>query len=184
MRLLVSYPDAYVFEEPHRKEPGKNRLTICAHGYRNLVTIGGSVIRAHQIAALIPQWTAIAHLRTVRLISCDSTNPSAGPVLERIHIPFGHAYSDSTGARLSNALPGVVIKSYVGGILMSCSTDLIEICTQIAGPVFVENALSANHWIYKDGITSHFHCITFLNGIAIRQSYPILHENGQDYAVL
>ncbi|MBC8954667.1 hypothetical protein Xenpb_03440 [Xenorhabdus sp. PB62.4] len=41
MRLISVYPDSYVFEEPHRKVPEKNRLTISCHGTQEYLIING-----------------------------------------------------------------------------------------------------------------------------------------------
>ncbi|MCI0151913.1 hypothetical protein KNO81_39410 [Paraburkholderia sediminicola] len=161
-----------------------SRLTISCHANSDWMTIGGARVGAQQLGFHIRGWTDMTRLRTVRLVVCQSANPPAGPARDRLRMPFEHAFAGSLGAQVSTLLPGVIVKGFVGEVGATCSVNAVWEGHRIHGRAFEENALSHYFRIIKDGITENYHCITFLNGMAVRQAYPIHRKNGRSYALL
>lgn len=166
-KIVVSYSDAYVFVEPHRKELNKNRLTICCHGDIGYVRINSIPMDALQLATRIKIWSNIHRLRTVRLPACYSADKDPNI--------FGKlARHSSLGARLSALLPNVFIKTYVGIVSTNLPENgIYELYTR--GDINdIEQVGLPAYRIFKKDPNRHYHCITYLNGIAVKEKQNIL----------
>jgi hypothetical protein len=138
---------------------------------------------AMPLALRIDQWTDIDRLRTVRLAVCHSADSSARSARDRVDLPFAQAFAGSLAAQLSSLLRDVTVRGYAGKVTSSCSAPAVWRLHQ--EQVDLEYGLSHYFRIDKSGgADTHYHCVTFLNGKAVRQAYPIHSEDGLDYAVL
>lgn len=186
MQLKAVHPDAYVFTEPHRKFPDLTRLTIACHGIAGRqIEMNNTPVSPEELAASIRTWTAVDRLHSVRLVACHSASLAPGASRQRLQTTDpARLWSTAFGARLSAALPGVKVRSYVGEVTATCEHDLIWQAYRMMGPAFTADRLARNFTIIKDDPGEHYHSITFRDGLAIKQSYPIASNDGGDYAVL
>lgn len=171
MKLLGLFHGGYAFEEPHRKNPQKKRLTITCHGGIDFVEVNGAPMDALRLALFIRLSTDIAALQTVRVISCfsaDSTldlKPGLSHTLEELT-------AQSFCSKLSRLLPTILVKGYLGEVEIQSATDrhVSEVLAKSSIDTLskFERELS-DFKVFKDGM-SNYHGVTFLNGIAIRQS--------------
>ncbi|PHM46172.1 hypothetical protein Xmau_00569 [Xenorhabdus mauleonii] len=178
MRLIFIYPDAYAFEEPHRKEPSKNRLTIVCHGGRSRdgipkIKINDIRYNAADIAQRIRRWTVVSDLYSVRLAICRSAdiNPYEDSL---VIIPALRRYppwTTSFGSQLSLFLPNIFVRAYMGRIVTTCGPNSVWYRSALDGWQYVQNRLPREFRIFKNLSTPHYHCVVFLNGRFYRQSY-------------
>ncbi|WP_340608683.1 hypothetical protein [Xenorhabdus bharatensis] len=186
MRLISVFQDSYVFEEPHRKVQGKNRLTIASHGWHKkmpgTVRINNQYRNPEQLAALINEWTSIPDLYNVRLISCKLANPTPEGYRQwertKTNDPRQHLWSTSFASKLSILLPGVFVRAYFGIITSTCGSKSISALYDLAGGERVKDILIEKFKIFKDS-SHHYHCLVFLNGEFVKQTI-----NGNDFKCL
>src|SRR5690606_37900836 len=136
MQLKAVHPDAYVFPEPHRKLPGLTRLAIACHGIggRQIAT-DSTAVSPEELAPGIRTWTAADGLHAVRLLACHSASLAPGASRRRRQTTDpARLWSTACGARLSAALPGVKVRSYVGEVTATCEHDLIWQAYRMMGP--------------------------------------------------
>jgi len=190
MKLLFICADAYAFLERHRKDPSKARLTISCHGNDlRQVEINDISMGANQFSQEIRKWMNgedIHSLRTIRLVACKTANLDPATYRARLGASDSHYWSSAFGAQLSLFFPNVHIKSYVGFVVGTCPTDTMWERYQELGRAQIEIALKDFFSIDKfvdlnDVDESPFRCITFLNGVAVKESQQITHERGNDY---
>ncbi|PHM49165.1 hypothetical protein [Xenorhabdus miraniensis] len=184
MRLISVYPDSYVFEEPHRKVQGKNRLTIACHGgsvrMPGTIRINDQRYNPSQLAECIGQWTSIPDLYNVRLISCYSANPSSEGYRQwertKPSDPLQHLWSTSFASQLSAFLPSIFVRAYSGRIASTCGNRVIFAIRNRQEKDYVEDLLRRKFKIVKNNDKHHYHCIVFLNGEAVKQT-----TDGRDF---
>lgn len=179
MKLIGLIGGGFVFEEPHRQAPLKKRLTITCHGGRNFVKINGQKMDPLRLALFIRYSTNLTSLRTVRLIACHSAESSVN-LAPGLCAPLSEVTSESFGSKLSLYLPNITVKAYLGtvssfGLDFRLTDSILSKKTNISNTE-IEDFLTRNFKIIKDG-TMPYHGVTFLNGIAIRQSFPKRIEN-------
>lgn len=142
--------------------------------------LDGRSMDALQLAMRIRGWTQICALRSIRLAVCCSADPL--PDSARLNADVGFALSTSLAARLSKILRNIEIHGYSGAVTSSCPQGAVFLCALLTRG-YIEAAIEEYFIIRKD-IEQHYHRVTFLNGMATRQRYPVLHEGGRDYGVL
>ncbi|MBC8944693.1 hypothetical protein Xind_01151 [Xenorhabdus indica] len=82
MKLIRVYPDSFVFEEPHRKVSGKNRLTISCHGNREQLLINKISYKPLQISLLIHAFFPNLFISLSRAVTntVSKTNKKCNPI--------------------------------------------------------------------------------------------------------
>ncbi|CDG97177.1 hypothetical protein XBP1_2480069 [Xenorhabdus bovienii str. puntauvense] len=177
MRLIKVYSDSYVFEEPHQKVQGKNRLTIACHGFGHIDGISQVVMddqyrNAVQLALSIKTWTDVDKLHNIRLVSCETANPAPNEEYLRI-TPDLRRYPPwitSFGSQLSLFLPDILVKAYMGTIDSDCSDSFTWNFYTKHGHDDTNTMLSKYFKLYKGGL-DHYHSVVFLNGRFHKQHY-------------
>ncbi|WP_338804749.1 hypothetical protein WDV76_05650 [Xenorhabdus griffiniae] len=184
MRLVKIYSDAYIFEEPHRKAFGKNRLTIVCHGYgaEHGVVIDGRLYSPQRLSGRIPLWTSINNLHSIRLISCrtsDSHDHINGMGL--MSLP---PRATSFASLLSRHLNNIYIRAYTGKVAVHpCSKDA-HVMSKIFGEESLERYLMRQLKIAKNEHNYHYYCVAFLNGQVVKERYQIQAIDGIEFGLL
>ncbi|MBI6547283.1 hypothetical protein [Xenorhabdus lircayensis] len=178
MRLVAIYPDSYVFEEPHRKAIGKNRLTILCHGIGffnkiSKVSINSRRCNPVQLAQCIRRWTEVKDLYNVRLVSCRTANfdPDEDNLVITPDLRRYPEWTTSFGSQLSLFLPNVFVRAHMGIITSNCGAGAIWRLYSDRGCQVVQDKLVRSFWIKKRIPDKHYHCVVFLNGRFHKQSY-------------
>ncbi|MBD2815389.1 hypothetical protein ID850_11535 [Xenorhabdus sp. Flor] len=184
MKLIHVYPDSFVFEEPHRKVSGKNRLTISCHGNRERLIINGISYNPLQISLLIHGWTDLAKLHSIRVLSCRSANSDPNEYIQHLVVESIPPYSTSFASQLSVHLPNIFVRGYSWRLATTCNFPIVWNRYRTEGIQATADLLTQHFVIIKNNPRYHYHCVVFLNGRAVKQNYQTQTINGSDFACL
>ncbi|MBI6550421.1 hypothetical protein [Xenorhabdus lircayensis] len=178
MRLIWVSSDYYVFEEPHRKVLGKNRLTIVCHGSDHRVGVPhvrleGKLYNAAQFSQYIKRLTKINELYNIRLVSCGTAtlDRDKGGLLRASVFFKDWSWSTAFGSQLSLFLPNIFVRAYMGSVTVDCVSEYTWGYYIKKGLQATEDMLTESFGLHKNTTGTHYHCVVFLNGRFYKQSY-------------
>ncbi|MCI0151571.1 hypothetical protein KNO81_37585 [Paraburkholderia sediminicola] len=167
MYLIAAYRDGVVFEEPRKREPVKNRLTIVSI-YRldtAQVCLGGKWLDAWELKTCLQGLTDLSELKEIRLISDNS----AGPVNVADSMP--DAWAHPLAERLSVVLPGIAVKGYIGMVRTRGTESVLQAIASQKPANVVKRMLAEDFAVVKTNYS--YRSATYLNGVNIQYTAPL-----------
>lgn len=176
MKLVCCYEDSFIVESINNEN--KKKLTIAAHGHREGLMINRKFMDASALQHNVRYWTTLCDLNKIHLIACNTASRRACSAGTK-NLSYANG---SLGYYLSLFLPHVYIKCYAGKI-NAVNPESTWVVYRRFGSSYLEKILR-NCQMINENPRLRYHCITYLNGNAIKQKYPVFRCNGREYGVL